>query len=137
MIHAAGLHDFKPQGPLNPDWYRLRIQNAKAAGENVMVVRFMVTDGPTQDDDSDPQGKTFSGFFITGGYDRHKDGGEFARGSLRSLLDAARVEVDEDDNFEEEELIDQEVNGFVTAGVDNRTGQPREQVNLFSAVDED
>lgn len=129
-ITTQGLADFEPDKPLDPVWYGLRINDAKLQKDGYSVmIKVTVIDGPEQKDGSDPVGRTVSDFVRFGGYERHSDGGKFAKTIATSLLDAAGIDRSE---FDPDELIDKEINGLVNVGTDQRTGLPREGFVLFA-----
>lgn len=111
-IRVEGLSSYKVPEPLNNGWYDAVVSNANPVNDERFAVNFMVTDGQTQADESDPQGRKFSAFFTIAGYENHKDRGEFAKRMLVEFLQAVGIDY-ENDEFELDDLVDREVVVYV------------------------
>ena len=128
VVKCEGLSDYKLPEPLDRNWYDLIIQNANSINEDRFAVNLMVTDGPTQGDESDPTGRKFGAFFTNGGYENHKDKGEYAKRLLVEFLLAVGIDY-ETDEFELDDLIDREFVGYVKPKPDN-DGVIRENLTM-------
>jgi hypothetical protein len=115
-INVAGLQDVKPEALLANSRYSLEITNAKqldkADGNRSLAVNYRITMGVTQQDGSSPEDRRLSDFFPLTGFENMKDGGTFCKRKLREFLDAVGVEVDQDGNFDPEELPLKRVDGL-------------------------
>lgn len=130
-IRVEGLSNYKVPDPLDNGWYECVINNANPVNEERFAVNFVVTDGQTQADESDPQGRKFSGFFTIAGYENHKDGGEFAKRMLVEFLQAVGIDY-ENDEFELDDLVDREVMAYVKSKP-NQDGVVQENATMFKS----
>lgn len=139
-VRAQGMSDYTPEQPLDKSWYEAEILDAKADSfgtNNTMnlMIQLQITEGPTQSDGSEPEGRRVSDFIPLEGYETMKDGGKFLRRKLHNAFEAAGVEVDNDDSFDPDEFTGQRVAIKVAPNENPKTGEIREQVQDYRATD--
>ena len=134
-VSVAGIADFVEDQPLDKSPYRFQIYDAKQIELNdklKLQINLVCTEGPTQADGSEPEGRKLVDFHPLSGYENMKDGGKFCKGRLVSLLKAAGIDYSSDE-FDFDELIDSEVIGIVKIQKD-LDGEPREQISKYKPV---
>ena len=110
-ISLSGLSEAKFQQPLDNGIYTLEIGDdtkvsvKEATGNISLQIQSEVIAGPTQKDDSEPEGRKVYDFFQVTGLETHKDKGNFAMAKLGLFLTATGVSFDEN-KFDPEEIID-------------------------------
>jgi len=132
-VKVAGLSSFKEPEPLMKGWYTCVITEARPINEDRFAVNYMITEGPVQPDGEDPSGRKFSDFFTTGGYENHKDKGQFAIGQLARFVKACAIDVSED-TFELEDLANVELLVYVKSKPD-QDGIMRENGILYKEAE--
>jgi hypothetical protein len=137
-VTAQGIGSFTPKETLIKGWYELMALDAKAEtfgdGPLKLLIQFEVTDGPDQPDGSSPVGRRVSDFIPLAGYETMRDSGEFVKGKLLSVLNAGGVEVEADDSFDPDELINETVEGHIRPNTNPNTGETSEQIDRYRAT---
>ena len=107
-VSVTGVGSVKPEVLLAKGRYGVKVDEAKIIakdnGNTSLSVRLRVTSAtPVQEDGTSPEDRVVYDFFPLDGYDKHKDGGTYAKQKLASFLNACGAGGQDD--FDTDDLI--------------------------------
>lgn len=133
-VQATSVENFTPELPLDSAWYRGDIIGAEAkefAGALKLMVQVLVTDGPTQSDDTEPTGRRVMDFIQLTGYDKFKDGGKFVKQKRFRLAKATGVEDLLTGDFDTDDLIGTSIEFHAKPNQNPKTGDWGDQITDY------
>lgn len=133
-VQASSIENFVPESPLDTAWYEGEIVKAEAneyAGALKLMVQFVIQDGPTQSDDTEPLGRRVVDFIQLTGYEKFKDGGKFVKQKRFRLADATDVEDLKTGDFDTDDLIGLKIGLHVKPNQNPKTGEWGDQITDY------
>jgi hypothetical protein len=123
--------------PGDPGWYQVQVTDSRLVdnknGQSHYCALY-VTEGPTQEDGSDPAGRIFPCFHPLSDLSSYKDGGKMARGLYLDFMKAIGWDVEGEDPPETEDFMDKELQIHLKVRMNPESGKVENQVSGYRAL---
>lgn len=134
-VTVPGLGDVKPWAPLDNTLYGLYVDESKVvksrSGRQQIQLNMHITDGPTQMNGEEPEGRRIVDFVMIDMAGSKPDAVQFLQRKLDEVLNAFGVEKDGDD-FDPDDFVGKTANGLIKTTLD-QDGVERDTVKKYKA----
>jgi len=132
-VTVPGLGDVKPWAPLDPTLYGLYVDESKVvksrSGRQMLQLNMHVTEGPTQMNGSEPEGRRIVDFIMLDMAGSKPESVEFLQRKVDRALESFGVEKDGND-FEPDDFVGKTASATIKTTLD-QDGEQRDTVNKY------